>query len=279
MSLAHVRYAAEGATPRRSAWFIHGIMGSQRNWRSFARGLAERHPEWSCVTLDLRNHGASGSRPDPQTLEACADDLQELAREIGTPDLVSGHSFGGKVALAWAARRAEQPRRFWILDCPPGLGRTDSSSEVGGELARVLEAVDAIPTPLARRGEVLGMLVARGLSRPLASWMSTNLVRSEAGGYVWAFDLDGIRAMIADYWARDFFPFLETRVAAQVGAEFDFVRAANSDRWTEEDQARLASLAASPALRYRILEEAGHWLHVDNPEGLSALFDEALAAD
>lgn len=276
--LAHQRYVAEGATPTRTAWFIHGIMGSQRNWRSFAKSLAERHPDWACVTLDLRNHGASGARPGAQTLAACADDLEALAAEIGAPELVSGHSFGGKVALAWAARRPERPGSYWVLDCPPGLGRADGSAEIGGELARVLAAVDTVPVPLERRGAVLEMLIERGLTRPLASWMSTNLVRHpEHRGYVWAFDLDGIRAMIADYWACDFFPFLESRSEEGTGASFDFVRAGASDRWTAEEQGRLEALCEASGMRYRVLEGAGHWLHVDDPEGLGALFDGALA--
>lgn len=277
MTLEHQRYKAEGATPTKSAWFIHGIMGSQRNWRSFTKSLAERHPDWACFTLDLRNHGASGARPGPQTLENCANDLEELAAEIGAPTLVSGHSFGGKVALAWAARRPETPARFWILDCPPGLGRTDANAEIGGELARVLAAVDSVPVPLERRGAVLEMLIERGLTRGLASWMSTNLVRDPAqGGYVWAFDLDGIREMIADYWRCDFFPFLEERAQAGAGARFDLLRAGASDRWTADDIGRQEALARSSGIRYRVLEGAGHWLHVDDPEGLGALFDEAL---
>ncbi|MEZ4466088.1 MAG: alpha/beta fold hydrolase [bacterium] len=52
------------------------------------------------------------------------------------------------------------------------------------------------------------------------------------------------------------------------------VRAGRSDRW---DAATLQRLAAS-AVDVRVLPDAGHWLHVDDPEGLLALLDPTFAA-
>ena len=89
----------------RLALVLHGILGSHKNWRMFARGLAERLPGWRFALVDLRNHGASAGAPGPHTLSACADDLERLAEQLGAaPEVVIGHSFGGKVALEVAAR-------------------------------------------------------------------------------------------------------------------------------------------------------------------------------
>lgn len=65
----------------------------------------------SVVALDLRGHGES-SRPDPATgrydVAAFADDVLAVARAAGlSRPVVVGHSLGGLVALACAARPAD----------------------------------------------------------------------------------------------------------------------------------------------------------------------------
>ncbi|RME20698.1 MAG: alpha/beta hydrolase, partial [Deltaproteobacteria bacterium] len=49
----------------RSAWVLHGILGSGNNWRAFGRRLVERAPGWKLRLVDLRNHGDTGPAPPP----------------------------------------------------------------------------------------------------------------------------------------------------------------------------------------------------------------------
>lgn len=44
-------------------------------------------------------------------------------------------------------------------------------------------------------------------------------------------------------------------------------------RWSEKAIQKLAQLDRGPggAVQIHVLENAGHWLHVDNPKGLTAL--------
>src|SRR5688500_12574158 len=57
--LNHSLVTAPDAKPSRWLLFLHGLLGSGANWRSFARRLVEAHPSWGAVTVDLRLHGAS----------------------------------------------------------------------------------------------------------------------------------------------------------------------------------------------------------------------------
>ncbi|MCO4773348.1 MAG: alpha/beta hydrolase [Deltaproteobacteria bacterium] len=250
----------------RSAFVLHGILGNHTNWRSFARRLAQDLPQWQFHLVDLRNHGKTGSVPGPQSLAAVADDLEQLAVDVGAPEVVVGHSFGGKVALEYAARRPASLRQAWVLDATPHAVPGGPGDD--HEVARVISALRAVPQPLARRADVMGELAARGMGEMIQKWMTTNL-RRDGDGYVWTFDLDGAEAMLDDYFRRDLWGPLET--ASPEAPAIHLVRAGASDRWTPDLIERLHGLPPTAAGTHHLLEDAGHWLHVDAPERLRQL--------
>lgn len=242
MTLAHTTL---GKGPRRAV-VAHGILGSGRNWRTLVRKLAARCPEWTFVLVDLRNHGDSQGFSGPHDLEACARDVASFH-----PELVIGHSFGGKVALA--CLRDHGLPEVVVLDALPGpLTGTRQVDDV-------LAALHRVPIPLQQRSELAGHLP---LSPELVAWMSTNL-RSGPDGLRWRFDLTAIEEMMADYGRTDFWPLVE-----RTDAPITFVRAGLSDRWTPEVLARFAELPPWSRVRLTTLANAGHWLHVDDPDGL-----------
>lgn len=253
----------------RTAFLLHGILGSKQNWRVFSRRLAQRLPDWRMVTVDHRNHGDFSGAPGPHTLQACADDLARLADHLGAPEVVSGHSFGGKVALTYAHAHGGDLEQVWVLDALPGRD-DDALSGGSNEVLAVMAALREIPVPLERRDDVVGELRLRGFSHGLARWMTTNLTRGQ-GGYVWRFDLDAAHSMITDYFRQDLWPVVE---APRVAPEIHLVRAARSDRWTPGVLDRLANPPAGSAATLHVLEDAGHWVHADNPEGLLDLMVE-----
>lgn len=266
-TLAHEVVCAPGASPSRTAFFLHGILGAGRNWRSFTRRLAERHTDWRFVLPDLRNHGDSPALPPPHTVAACAEDLAALARSVGEPAVVVGHSFGGKVALAWGeavSKRAGPSvlRHLAVLDAPPGPAAHEPGAH---EVLHVIAAVRAAPSRARSREEIRDALRKRGLSETILAWLLTS-TKHDDGVWRWKYDLDGVDQMIGDYFGLDFWPFLEG-LPAHLSALF--VRAGRSDRWTDAELARFAS--APVALE--VLPEAGHWVHVDDPDGLARVLD------
>lgn len=274
--LHHVRVSATGAEPRAWTWMLHGILGSGQNLRGFARRLAELDPARGFLLVDLRNHGDSPRMPDSaggQTLEACADDLFALGDALGVqPRSAVGHSFGGKVAMLWGARaeaRGLPVERVWALDVPPGRPNVPLAAQ--SEVVRVVGALRSIPTPLPRRDTVLAELAARGFSAGLAQWMTTNL-RMTDDGFVWKFDLDAVERMLRAYADTDLWPWLESSARR---AKVDVVRAERSERWSDAELARFGAL---PGLTLHVLPDAGHWVHVDNPDGLLALMHGRLGA-
>jgi pimeloyl-ACP methyl ester carboxylesterase len=236
------------------------------------------------VLVDLRGHGdstlatASDAPVPPHTVAACADDLLALERRLGvTFTKAFGHSFGGKVVLELASR-SPSVGEVWFLDTP--LGPTADPSASRDEIARVLDALRSLGDRLPGRVEVAAALKVKGLSDALAQWMTTNVRGTAAEGYRWKLDLDMVEALIADYFVRDCAPFVRDTLAAatpdaRVVCRVRGVRGGLSDRF---GPAEIAELEAIADLRVDVLPNAGHWLHVDDADGLRALLASALTA-
>ena len=174
------------------------------------------------------------------------------------------------------------PRRWlaqwWTLDSAP-CGIPAGSDPHG--VAVVLDAVAALPRRFASREELGERLERSGrtFSRELVNWLGTNLapMESKSGGGAgvvstslgWTFDVDGAKALYAAY-ARDGSRSMATTVAPPGGTEVHVVRAARSARWPAETVGAIEAAAKERGARVRMyrLEDAGHWLHADNPEGL-----------
>lgn len=275
MILAHDVLGASHAP--RLVFFLHGILGSRNNWRSFARRIVEERPLWRAAVFDLRNHGDSHGAPPPHTVAACVEDVLASAAVVGEPDVVVGHSYGGKIALALARSKPSGLREVWVLDAPPGTRSFASGRE---EIDRVLAAVSDVPMPIQSRRELVEELRRRGLAEPVCQWMTTNLrsvtgerADAAAGPFVWRFDLAFIPEMLASFGSLDLWPFVESHQGAP---RLIMVRGGRSDRWSGDEQSRLVRAAAQGAVVEHVLPAAGHWLHTDDPGGLWALLKPAL---
>ena len=264
--LSHEIVESTPAQVRRTAFLLHGILGSRRNWGSMARRLAEDHPSWRFVVVDLRGHGDSHGLPAPHTLEACAADLHALGHHLGrAPEAVIGHSFGAKVALVYGRTRPENLQFLWSLDSPPGGDMVASTMSVTG----VIEAARSAPIPFAHRLAAVPYFEALGYGRAVAAWMTTNL-RREEGGFVWRFDLALAEALLSDYAREDLWAFLEDP-GRQV--QVNFVLAGQGSWWRGSVSRRLMALERT---RVHSLDQAGHWVHIDDPDGLLAALSTTL---
>lgn len=278
MILAHQLLTNDAQKPERWMCFLHGILGSGSNWRSFARKwLAERaaagEANWGAVLVDLRDHGESQGLPGDRTVAAAGADLVALARAItqaqgGRIAGLLGHSFGGKVAIA----AAQQLRaaglgvdELWVIDAPPGP-RTQAG-EVGTE--QVFAALAKLPPRFESRGAFVDELVAAGITKPIAQWLATNLVEAEPGSWRFGLDLELITALLRDFGAVDLWPALEAEAGA--GCRVTLVVGERSQAVSAQELARASALADAGRITLATVPGAGHLVHVDNPAGLLAI--------
>lgn len=273
--LNHVLVTAGEAKPAQWIYFLHGILGSGSNWRSFARQLVLERPQWGAVLVDLRMHGLSQHFVSPHTLATATADL--LALEAALPGPVRGvvgHSFGGKVALLYAAERAQTLTHAFFLDSMPGARADFHGSE---STLEVVDLLETFPPTFPDRKAFMKAVTEGGKSEPLAAWLAMNLERlpaPEGDGYRLRLELPAIHAMLEDYFRADLWPLLES---LPLTLRTDIVIGARSTVFLPPERARVVALAGThPNLHVHVLANAGHWIHVDDPSGVAAVLRAGL---
>jgi 4,5:9,10-diseco-3-hydroxy-5,9,17-trioxoandrosta-1(10),2-diene-4-oate hydrolase len=136
---------------------LHGLVGSLKNWR---RNISFLSRDSSVYAIDLFNMGQSARIPGLDAgLEATADRLSAYMDALGLGEAdVAGHSYGGALAMMFAARHPDRVRRL-ILFAP-----ANPFCDLGNQLIRFYQTRFGIW--LARQIPFLPrMLKATALSR------------------------------------------------------------------------------------------------------------------
>ena len=267
--LAH-KWVSSGALQGQAAFAkarvvvsLHGIMGSGRNWMTAARQLVKRQPNHKVLLIDLRGHGANNATiAGPHTVAAAASDVAATVAHAcgpdaptpseptalladGTAPLVLGHSFGGKVGLAYAAASREPPIRTWLFDSNPTI--TTGAGGVGDVLAILEDA--ARDMVYSTKKAAVEALVERGLEPATAQWLAMTTAQGD-DGVRFSYDLDAVRALYDDH--------CQTDLLADARALDD------ADRLGLVIAGKVDVVPRDLGLKHTyLLEESGHNVHVD----------------
>lgn len=232
------------------------------------------------LSLDVRGHGNSPSYPAPHTFNTCTRDIFETLQSLDligerSPVAICGHSLGGRIALHYSNELMQQssslgiksPRQTWILDSVPG--QPDPS------VHSVIKAISSIPLPVSSKSELSKTLKEKyNMNKTIAMWMASNLKPAE-GGFEWIFDLDIANELLTNFSKQNFHEMIENVATQQ---EVHLVMAGRNKEWTQEIVVGLENIQRNPLGRFQMhnLEKAGHWVHVDDLEGLLELMVRAL---
>ncbi len=269
----HIRAWCWGDPTDPPVLLAHGAHDHGRMWDDFAPRIAALG--FHAVAIDMRGHGDSGRLASGMMWTASTLDLCELARvladEAGTPDEpigMIGHSMGGGQVLSAAGTTPE--RVAWIVnldglgppaDAFPEVEPVEGTTAAIDRIVKVLGRSPRLWNSPAEMAERRGAINVRLPQRFLDHLVEHGTVETE-GGFVSktdrVFDLgipDGfsVDAVLAGY--GDVTP----PVLALMSSE--------DDAWTELDdeevERRIASL---PDARWRSVPNAGHYVHVENPD-------------
>jgi pimeloyl-ACP methyl ester carboxylesterase len=113
---ASIHYLAWGQPGRRGLVFVHGGGAHAHWWSPLAATFAH---EFRVVALDLSGHGDSDHR-DTYALDQWTDEVVAVAADaaMSGPSVVIGHSMGGFVTIATAARHRNEVHAAIVCDSP-----------------------------------------------------------------------------------------------------------------------------------------------------------------
>ncbi|MCP5083449.1 MAG: alpha/beta fold hydrolase [Alphaproteobacteria bacterium] len=140
-------YTVEGDGP--PLFLIHGIGAARDTWRFVLPTLAQH---FTCISYDLRGHGAS-PKPDGEFgLDDLVNDLEHLRARLGIEQAhFAGHSLGGMIGPAYARAHPERVLSLGLLSTA-AFRTEDDSAKVWG----VVKAMEEKGIP-----QVLGTLIDR----------------------------------------------------------------------------------------------------------------------
>ncbi len=147
--------------------FLHHFGGAGRSWRAVVDRLSN---DYRCIAPDLPGFGSIADHPGPFTLSASADWIVRLTERLALGEYrLVGHSMGGKIALAVAARRPSGLRGLILLapspPTPEPIGDADRARLLQGwgnraAMAAVLEKIVVRPLSLSDREQQLADMLA-----------------------------------------------------------------------------------------------------------------------
>lgn len=266
----HMLVRAADAQPDRFMIVAHGIYGSGANWRTFARKLTERRPDWGIVAVDLRKHGRSQDAPAPHSVSAAVADLHRLNDELAVFGhrvcAIFGHSFGGKVSLAYRASASRELQQTWVIDSSPS-SRPEAMDDPANTVTGVLRMLGQLPETFDSRRAFVDAVKRYGFAESVGHFLAMNLERL-GSVYRSRLDVAVMRALLSDYYALDAWSAVEAGPG-----DVQFVVAGRSSSVSDEDRARLDRTFAVDTT---IFEDSGHWVHVDAFETLLDLVASRL---
>jgi 3-oxoadipate enol-lactonase len=150
------------------AWRLR-LLGSSRTWGPVTDRLS---PTFRCIAYDHRGWGHSKTTPPSFRITDLADDCLALIGVLGLQDyILVGHSMGGKVAQAVAARR------------PPGLqGLVLVAPSPAGGVHPPAEQLAAMRTSYDTRDSVLATLDHVLTHVPLSDELREQVVQDSLAG-------------------------------------------------------------------------------------------------
>ncbi|KAL0555780.1 hypothetical protein IC582_004277 [Cucumis melo] len=181
-----------------------------------------------------------------------------------------------------AAKPLARPVRVWVLDATPGIVRPGGDGEDHPE--QLISFLSTLGNEVYSKQDVVNALVQHGFSKDVAQWVVTNLRpigphSSSSSGFSWAFDLKGIAEMYHSYEETNLWKIVED---VPRGVHINFLKAERSlHRWALEDIRRIhaaeeLAVEEGGGVEMHVLEDAGHWVHADNPDGLFRILSSSF---
>ena len=226
---------------------LHGLFGSQVNWRTFGKQLGE-----SCrvFTLDLRNHGDSPHSDEFNYDLMAADVARFMEKEKLDDAILLGHSLGGKVAMRFATAYPDKIQKLIVVDI--------ALKEYPAVHKRLFEAVNNLDLArFSRLQQVVDALASDIPPLDIRWFLVKNLARGDNQKFRWKINM----AAIANSYEEI---FKTPSINQLLDKPTLFIKGENSEYLATADLE--SARRTFPQAKMLTIKGAGHWVHIDAPE-------------
>jgi pimeloyl-ACP methyl ester carboxylesterase len=251
--------------------FIHGILGSHRNWAHLIDRMDDNH---RVIVPDLFGHGHSAKPVGDYSLGAHAATLRDLLDRLGIDRVtLVGHSLGGGIAMDFYYLFPERVDRL-VLVASGGLGR---------EVNRVLRSA-TLPgaewvLPVIASGWVRARAETAGRVLTKVGWRPSSDITAIWQGFTSLGDGESRRAFLST-----------TRSVIDPGGQTvsahdylpDVLPIPTLIVWGSRDRMipawhAIRAQQSIPDCEVELFEGAGHFPHLDEPDRFADLLRDFIA--
>ena len=239
----HSRILGEG----KPLIILHGFLGMSDNWKSLGSRFSKEG--FQVHLVDQRNHGRSFHSEDFDYAVMAADLFAYVGQHHLSDAMIIGHSMGGKTAMQFACSFPDLVHKLVVADIAPKTYPPHHQHILYG-----LEQLDF--SSLKSRTEADQELSKHITEIGIRQFLLKNLFWAENGNLALRFNLDVLKSRMNEIGEN-------IGDTDQFNGPTLFLKGDKSDYIDIEDVAVIKE--HFPMARVESIENAGHWLHAENP--------------
>ena len=226
---------------------LHGFFGMGDNWKTLANRFSENY---QVHIVDQRNHGRS-FHSDEFTYELMVEDLLYYINYHQLENVhLLGHSMGGKTVMLFAVEYSEKVDKIIIADIAPRFYPPHHQF--------IIEALNAVDFQQLRSRDEIDKIFEKYIPEAgIRQFLAKNIYRKSKDEFAYRFNLECLSEC-----------FDEVGVGlppiTYFYGEALFLKGENSGYISKEDEDLIA--IHFPKGEIKVVKNAGHWLHAENPE-------------
>ncbi len=243
MEIIHSKIIGKG----KPLLILHGYFGSGDNWKTLGSQFSEH---FEVHLIDQRNHGRS-FQSDAFSYELMVQDLYNYMQHYQLENVhLIGHSMGGKTAMLFAVTYPNLVDKLVIVDISP--------REYKPHHQAILAALNSVDFSVHNSRDLVDEQLSKLIPEfGVRQFLMKNIYWKDKGILGFRFHLDSLTKNNPEIGKP-------LPISSKFEKETLFLRGENSDYITQNE----SLIIDVHFLKSQIttIENAGHWLHAENPE-------------
>lgn len=226
---------------------LHGFFGMGDNWKTLANKFSENY---QVHIVDQRNHGRS-FHSDEFSYELMIEDLLYYINHYHLENIhLLGHSMGGKTVMLFAVEYPEKVDKIIIADIAPRFYPPHHHF--------IIEALNAVDFKKVKSRNDIDLIFKKFIPEAgIRQFLAKNIYRKSKEEFAYRFNLECL---------TDCFDEVGVGLPpiSLFYGEALFLKGENSGYISKEDEQLIST--HFPKSEIKVVKNAGHWLHAENPE-------------